>query len=253
MEERRRLWIALGGSTLAHLALFALGVRMPWPMPLHLVRVFPVSLVGFPGVGANGGGGPAAVAATPPADTPPALPPSPPRAVATRPPPPAPTRVARPTPLRPPVVPTRTAATPPPAPEPALAGSSGGAPPASDVAAGGGPGGGPGGGGQGSGPGSGEGDGGARVAYGTNPHPQYPLAYQRLGMEGVVELDVIVAPDGRPLSVRVGRSCGYPQLDELAVDTVRTSWRFVPARRAGVPIEGRVTVPIRFKLGDARG
>ena len=93
-----------------------------------------------------------------------------------------------------------------------------------------------------------EGGGGAGVAYGTNPLPPYPLVARRLGMEGVVLLEVVVAADGRAADVRIARSSGYPALDESALATVRDRWRFVPARREGVPVESRVTVPIRFKL-----
>ena len=67
-------------------------------------------------------------------------------------------------------------------------------------------------------------------------------------MEGVVLLDVLVAPDGHAADVRVARSSGHPALDESALTTVRERWRFVPARRDGVPVESRVTVPIRFRL-----
>jgi protein TonB len=108
-----------------------------------------------------------------------------------------------------------------------------------------------GGGGAGSGGGDGsggDGSGGARVAYGQNPPPPYPLVARRLGMEGVVLLDVLVAPDGRAAEVRLARSSGHPQLDDSAVRTVRERWRFIPARRAGAAVESRVTVPIRFRL-----
>src|SRR5206468_1492619 len=107
-----------------------------------------------------------------------------------------------------------------------------------------------GGGGDGSG---GDGSGGARVAYGTNPPPPYPLVARRLGKEGVVLLEVLVAPDGRAADVRMIRSSGFAPLDESAVTTVRERWRFVPARRDGVPVESRVTVPIRFRLAGEPG
>jgi protein TonB len=110
--------------------------------------------------------------------------------------------------------------------------------------------GGGGGGGDGSG---GDGSGGAQVAYGTNPLPPYPMVARRLGMEGVVLLDVLVVADGHAADVRVQQSSGHPVLDEAALTTVRREWRFVPARRGGVPVESRVTVPIRFRLSDARG
>jgi len=107
-----------------------------------------------------------------------------------------------------------------------------------------------GGGGDGSG---GDGSGGARVAYGTNPLPPYPLVARRLGKEGVVLLEVLVAPDGRAADVRMIRSSGFAPLDESAVTTVRERWRFVPARRDGVAVESRVTVPIRFRLAGEPG
>ena len=76
---------------------------------------------------------------------------------------------------------------------------------------------------------------------------------RRLGKEGVVLLEVLVAPDGRAADVRMIRSSGFAPLDESAVTTVRERWRFVPARRDGVPVESRVTVPIRFRLAGEPG
>jgi protein TonB len=109
-------------------------------------------------------------------------------------------------------------------------------------------------GGGGEGRGSGDGSGGdgsnalARPAYGSNPKPPYPLAARRLGVEGVVTLEVLVRPDGSPAEVRVRTSSGSSLLDDSAVTTVRSRWRFVPARRGNEPIESRVTFPIRFRL-----
>jgi protein TonB len=104
------------------------------------------------------------------------------------------------------------------------------------------------------GAGTGDGSGGdgsdglARPAYGSNPKPPYPLAARRLGIEGVVMLDVLVRPDGSPAEVRVHSSSGSPLLDDSAVETVRSHWRFIPARRGSTPVESRVSFPIRFKL-----
>jgi protein TonB len=107
-----------------------------------------------------------------------------------------------------------------------------------------------GGGGAGTGDGSGGdgSDGLARPAHGSNPKPPYPLAARRLGVEGVVTLEVLVRPDGTPAEVHVRRSSGSPLLDESALDTVRSRWRFIPARRGDVAVESRVTFPIRFRL-----
>jgi periplasmic protein TonB len=225
-----------GLSIAASVALHAIGfaVMLFYRVPSRPAFVpIPVSLVGQPG-----GGGGARGDAPPGAELAPAPAPPPPAPAAPRPEP----AVARR------VVPSPTArrlarATPAPSPEPAVApASTGGGDGAS-------PGGLPGAGGGGDGSG-GDGSGGARVAYGTNPLPPYPLLARRLGKEGVVVLEVLVATDGHAAEVRVVRSSGFAPLDESALTTVRDRWRFIPARRGGEPVESRVTVPIRFRLED---
>jgi len=216
MSGARRLEASIVASALLHalvLGVVLRGQRVTLRPPLVAI---PVALVG--GVG---GGGPASEPAPAPAPAP-AAPPAKPR--------PRPAAVAR-----------RPTPTPPAPPESAAPGGGG----EGVAAARGG-----GGGGDGSG---GDGSGGARVAYGTNPLPPYPLVARRLGKEGVVLLEVLVAPDGRAADVRMIRSSGFAPLDESAVTTVRERWRFVPARRDGVPVESRVTVPIRFRLAGEPG
>jgi protein TonB len=106
-------------------------------------------------------------------------------------------------------------------------------------------------GGAGSGDGTGgDGTDGARPAYGTNPKPPYPLSARRLGLEGVVQLEVVVQPDGLPAAVRVLSSSGHAVLDQSAITTVRSRWRFIPARRGDTPVESRVVFSIRFELDD---
>lgn len=105
--------------------------------------------------------------------------------------------------------------------------------------------------GTGSGSGSGHGGGGgtsARPDYGINPKPPYPLLARRVGAQGVVLLRVHVREDGSVAAVELARSSGFALLDESASRTVRESWRFLPARRDGVPIASWVEVPIRFVL-----
>ena len=218
MSGARRLEASIVASALLHalvLGVVLRGQRVTLRPPLVAI---PVALVG--GVG---GGGPASEPAPAPAPAP-AAPPAKPR--------PRPAAVAR--------QPTRAPAAPPESAAPA-----GGAEGDGVAAAPGGSGGGDGSGGDGSG--------GARVAYGTNPLPPYPLVARRLGKEGVVLLEVLVAPDGRAADVRMIRSSGFAPLDESAVTTVRERWRFVPARRDGLPVESRVTVPIRFRLAGEPG
>jgi periplasmic protein TonB len=191
----------------------------------------PIGLV----AGRGGGGGDASAPTPAPTSEPPAA--TPPAAVR---PAPVPRRAIRPLPAA-----TGEAAASRPAERASATGSAeqGG----SAEAAGGGRG------GAGGAGGAGDGVAGARVAYGTNPLPPYPLVARRLGKEGVVLLEVVVAADGRAADVRVRESSGFAPLDESAASTVRERWRFLPARRDGVPVESRVTVPIRFRLEDDRG
>jgi protein TonB len=233
----RRTGVALLVSVAMHaivfaIALFTLSMHVPTTTP---IVVFPISLVGAPGGGGGSGGSEAA---------PPPEPPTP------EPPPPAPKEasVAPAEPVAPPpvVAKPKPQSKPKPAPPATSTASRTGeratpaAPPGGSTTGGGG-------GGSGGGPGgNGGGFASATPQYGTNPEPPYPIAARRLGLEGTVLLRVVVAPDGSPREVSVLHSSGHDVLDDSAATTVRTRWRFVPARRDGVPIEDSVQVPIRF-------
>jgi protein TonB len=218
-------------SMLLHGAALLLLARMATaPLP-PIATVIPVSLVSLPG----GGGGPLG----PDVGPPPAAAPAPVAAPTAAPATPRVVRAPKPRPRE-----ARPAA-PPVAASAAVPGAPAGASGVAAVASGAGGAGSGAGGGDGSG---GDGSGGARVAYGQNPLPPYPVVARRLGMEGVVLLDVLVAPDGHAVEVRLARSSGHQPLDDSAVRTVRERWRFIPARRDGTAVESRVTVPIRFRL-----
>jgi periplasmic protein TonB len=85
--------------------------------------------------------------------------------------------------------------------------------------------------------------------YRSNPPPDYPISSRRRGEEGTVLLNVVVTTDGRPNTVSVAHSSGYPLLDRAAVAAVR-EWTFEPARVGGVPISSQVVVPVRFSLSE---
>jgi protein TonB len=91
----------------------------------------------------------------------------------------------------------------------------------------------------------------ARPDYSVNPKPPYPLVARRTGTQGVVLLRVQVRVDGTVAEVQIAQSSGSALLDGSALKTVRDSWRFVPARLDGVPVESWVDVPIRFILEDS--
>jgi periplasmic protein TonB len=103
-------------------------------------------------------------------------------------------------------------------------------------------------GGVGAGSADGSGTSGAFARYGDNPPPSYPFRARRRGEQGTVTLHVLVAADGAVERVELAESSGFDALDRAALETVRSRWRFVPARRGGAAVESWVLVPIRFTL-----
>lgn len=84
--------------------------------------------------------------------------------------------------------------------------------------------------------------------YLSNPKPPYPALSRRLGEEGVVRLNILVNADGTVARAEIEKSSGYTRLDEAALRTVQSSWKFEPARQAGKPVQAWVIVPIQFSL-----
>ena len=81
----------------------------------------------------------------------------------------------------------------------------------------------------------------------SQPAPRYPRDALRAGIEGTVQVQVDVGPDGVPTSVALAAGSGSRELDRAALDAVRR-WRFRPAMANGQPTVGRVTVPIQFTV-----
>jgi protein TonB len=88
------------------------------------------------------------------------------------------------------------------------------------------------------------------AAYLRNARPNYPLAARRNGIEGRVNLKVLVTREGRPAQVLIQDSSGSSALDNAALEAVK-NWQFVAARRGQEPLESWVIVPIIFKLENA--
>ena len=109
--------------------------------------------------------------------------------------------------------------------------------------------------GGGIGPGSGGGTGGGpyQPGAGIDPptlvrevRPSYTDAARRQAIEGDVVLEIVVRSDGSVGNVRVRRSLGGG-LEQKAIEAVR-QWRFMPAKRQGVPVDVVVDVAVEFKL-----
>jgi protein TonB len=80
-----------------------------------------------------------------------------------------------------------------------------------------------------------------------NAQPEYPSASRLRGEQGVVALVLKVSADGHVTGVEIGRTSGFPQLDEAARKAAQR-WRFRPASRDGVPVEGTIRTQVHFRL-----
>lgn len=74
---------------------------------------------------------------------------------------------------------------------------------------------------------------------------QYPEQARKKNIQGTVELDVLIAPNGSVKSVKV--TDGPKELTKAAVKSVK-HWRYQPVLLKGKPVEVETTVDVGFKL-----
>lgn len=89
---------------------------------------------------------------------------------------------------------------------------------------------------------------GASLQALNSPPPAYPPQAVRENLTGVVELEILVGVDGKPIEVSIVRSSGHRLLDQAAIRVVKSRWTFQPAMSNGQPIQALGRVPIEFKL-----
>lgn len=85
------------------------------------------------------------------------------------------------------------------------------------------------------------------ASYLNNPPPPYPPMSKRLGEQGRVVVRVYIDEQGVPKEALLEVKSGYSRLDQAALQAVM-SWRYVPAKRAGVPLAMWFNVPVTFDL-----
>lgn len=78
--------------------------------------------------------------------------------------------------------------------------------------------------------------------------PTYPADAMRAGVQGLVELEFVVLPDGSVGEVKVIRSL-RESLDQEAITAVK-QWRFTPGAKDGEPVPVQVTAELTFTLRD---
>jgi protein TonB len=75
----------------------------------------------------------------------------------------------------------------------------------------------------------------------------------RLGKEGTVTLSISVSASGTVTDATVVKSSGNDELDQAAIQWVKSHWRYKPAIRNGQPAGGTVQANVRFTLKNAGG
>jgi TonB family protein len=77
--------------------------------------------------------------------------------------------------------------------------------------------------------------------------PPYTQEARDAKAEGVVIIRCLIRTDGRVDSCKILKGLGYG-LDESAIDTVQTKWRFKPATSNGAPVDMMTDIEVRFKM-----
>ena len=75
--------------------------------------------------------------------------------------------------------------------------------------------------------------------------PIYPETARKLGTEGMVVLDAVIAPDG---TVKTLRPVSGPDLLVQSATTAVGSWKFEPYLSSGKAIEVETTIAVEFRL-----
>jgi TonB family protein len=85
----------------------------------------------------------------------------------------------------------------------------------------------------------------AVVVY-KGPDPSYTEEARQAGLQGSVQVSLLVGEDGGPQNLRVVSPLGLG-LDEKAIEAV-SQWRFQPASMNGQPVRYRTTIEVNFSL-----
>jgi protein TonB len=79
------------------------------------------------------------------------------------------------------------------------------------------------------------------------PLPAYTEEARKARAEGVVIIQAVIRKDGSVDSFKVLRGLGYG-LDESAINTIATKWRFKPGTLNGVAVDVQASIEVTFRL-----
>jgi TonB family protein len=83
----------------------------------------------------------------------------------------------------------------------------------------------------------------------AQPIPSYTPEARKARIEGIVVLQAIIRKDGSVDSFKIIRGLGYG-LDESAITTIASKWRFKPGTLNGEPVDVMANIEVRFRLYD---
>jgi TonB family protein len=83
----------------------------------------------------------------------------------------------------------------------------------------------------------------------AKPLPAYTEAARMNRAEGMIKLQAVIRKDGSIDSFKVLKSLGYG-LDESAINTIKTKWRFQPGTLEGKPVNILSVIEITFRFVD---
>ena len=75
--------------------------------------------------------------------------------------------------------------------------------------------------------------------------PEVPASFSRSTTAGLVTINFLVDDKGNVQEPKVIKST-HPELEEPALKAI-VKWRFKPAKKDGVAVSVRVTIPIKFE------
>jgi TonB family protein len=81
------------------------------------------------------------------------------------------------------------------------------------------------------------------------PLPPYTAKAQMFRIEGAVLLQCIIRKDGAVDGIKVLRGLGYG-LDESAIETIATKWRFQPGTYKDEPVDVSISIEVSFRLSE---
>ena len=84
------------------------------------------------------------------------------------------------------------------------------------------------------------------------PLPAYTNEARAARVGGIILIQAIIRKDGTVDSFKILRGLGYG-LDESAINTIATKWRFRPGTLNGEPVDVQVNIEVFFRLFDGPG